>query len=139
MNTDLKCQHTFLGYGALPGVVPTQFFSVDFSKSRIGVKSAFSTNPQFGMHQLFLHQSLSSGVLEPAASATHPTVYDSFSVVPEEAHESSRGPLKGTVSAQKVLQGSEMETMELLGGTEEYSVCPPGKSMIFHKKETEKN
>ena len=57
-------------------------------------------------------------------------------------HEASRGPLKGTVSAQKALQGSQTETRELQGGTEENSVstmsCPPGKSMIFHKKETEK-
>ena len=45
-----------------------------------------------------------------------------------------------------VLHGSEMETRELLGGTEENSVsptrgsliCPLGKSMIFYKKETEK-
>ena len=50
------------------------------------------------------------------------------------------------MSAQKALQGSETETRELLGGTEENGVfpdkgsfiCPPGKSMTFHKKETEK-
>ena len=39
------------------------------------------------------------------------------------------------MSAQKALQGSEMETRELLGGTEENSVSP----MSFHKKEKEKN
>ena len=61
-------------------------------------------------------------------------------------HEASKGPLKGAVSALKALQGSETETRELLGGTEENSfpdegslICPPGKSMSFHKKETEKN
>ena len=50
------------------------------------------------------------------------------------------------MSALKALQGSETETRELLGGTEENSVptkgsliCPPSKSMIFHKEETEKN
>ena len=56
--------------------------------------------------------------------------------------EASRGPLKGTVSAQKALQRSETETRELQGGTEENSVspmrgsliCPPGKSMIFLQK-----
>ena len=32
-----------------------------------------------------------------------------------------RGPLKGTVSAQKVLEGSKTETRELLGGTKEKS------------------
>ena len=35
---------------------------------------------------------------------------------------SSRGPLKGVVSAQKALQKSEKQTRELLGGTEEKSV-----------------
>ena len=34
------------------------------------------------------------------------------------------GPLKGAVSAQKALQGSETETRELLGGTEANSVFP---------------
>ena len=56
-----------------------------------------------------------------------------YSVVPEATHEASREP--------------ETETRELLGGTEENIVfpirgsliCPPGKSMTFHKKETEKN
>ena len=51
------------------------------------------------------------------------------------------------MSAQKALRGSETETRELLGGTEENNVCfpdegslicPPGRSMSFHKKETEK-
>ena len=53
-------------------------------------------------------------------------------------------PLKGAMSAQKALQGSEMEKRELPGGTKEKSVsptgghCPPGKSIIFHQKEREK-
>ena len=37
-------------------------------------------------------------------------------------HEANRGPLKGTESAQKALQGSETQTRELLGGTVENSV-----------------
>ena len=42
-------------------------------------------------------------------------------------HRASRGPEKGAVSAQKALRGSETETRELLGGTEENSVSPmPG-------------
>ena len=45
-----------------------------------------------------------------------------ISVVPEATHEASRGPEKGDVSAQKALRGSETETRELLGGTEENSV-----------------
>ena len=56
--------------------------------------------------------------------------------VPEATHEASRGPLKGAVSAQKALQGFEMETRELLGGTEENSVSP---MRVFLLKETEKN
>ena len=55
--------------------------------------------------------------------------------------------MKGAVSAQKALQGSETETRELLGGTEEKRyfpnegslICPPGKSMILYKREREKN
>ena len=34
-------------------------------------------------------------------------------------HKVNWGPLIGPVSAEKALQGSEMETSELLGGTEE--------------------
>ena len=45
-----------------------------------------------------------------------------FSVVPEAMHEASQGPEKGAMSAQKALRGSETETRELLGGTEENSV-----------------
>ena len=41
-------------------------------------------------------------------------------------HEASRGPLKDAVSAQKALQGSETETRELLGGTEEESFPDEG-------------
>ena len=42
-----------------------------------------------------------------------------ISVVPEATHKASRGSLKGAVSAKKALRGSESDTMELLGGTEE--------------------
>ena len=57
------------------------------------------------------------------------------------------GPLKGAMSAQKVLQGSETETRELLGGMKEYCVlpdegsliCPPGKSTIFITNYTQNN
>ena len=55
--------------------------------------------------------------------------------------------MKGVVSAQKALQGSETERRELLAGTKEKSVslmrgsliCLPGKSMIFYKKGNRKN
>ena len=39
-------------------------------------------------------------------------------------HESRRGPLKGAMSAQKALRGSETNTRELLVGTEENSLSP---------------
>ena len=47
-----------------------------------------------------------------------------ISAVPEACHGVSLGPLKAALSAQKALQGSETETRELLGGTEENSVSP---------------
>ena len=66
-----------------------------------------------------------------------------FSVVPESMHKVSRGTLKGAALAQKALQGSEAETRELLGGTEEKGLSPTrgleGKSMIFYKTENRKN
>ena len=54
--------------------------------------------------------------------AAHLTV--SLILVPEATHKASQGTLKGTVSAEKALQGSKTETRELLGGTEENSVPP---------------
>ena len=68
------------------------------------------------------------GVLVPPRLARHTLRCPCISVVPEATDEASRG--------------SETETSELLGGKEENSVSlkgPPGKSMIFYKKETEKN
>ena len=65
----------------------TQFYSVDFSKSRISVKSAFSTNAQSRFGSVVV-----DGVLEPPHR---------LALVPEATHEGSRKPLKGAVSAQK--------------------------------------
>ena len=59
-----------------------------------------------------------------SAKLRHNWRWPCISVVPEGTHEASRGSLKGAVSAQKALQGSETETRELLGGTEENSVFP---------------
>ena len=39
-------------------------------------------------------------------------------------HEVSQGPLNGAVLAQKIPEGSEMETRELLGGREDKDVAP---------------
>ena len=54
----------------------------------------------------------------------------------------SRGPLKGAVLALKALQGSETETREWLGGTEENIVSPTRGHWFAlqaqHKKETGK-
>ena len=49
-------------------------------------------------------------------------------------HKASLGLSKGVVSAQKAPQGSEAETRELLGGTEENIVSPmlgPGGQKRF--------
>ena len=43
-------------------------------------------------------------------------------VVMEAMHESSPGPLKGALLALKALHGSETETRELQGGTENKSI-----------------
>ena len=97
-------------------------------------KSAFSTNTQSRLASIVV-----DGVLGPLRLTRHTWWCCCISVVPEATHEASRGPEKGTVSAQKALQGSETETRELLGGTESL-ICPTCKSMIFfYKKETENN
>ena len=56
-------------------------------------------------------------------SAPHLTVSLYLCSSGSNARGESR-PEKGAVSAQKALQGSETETRELLGGTEENSVSP---------------
>ena len=56
----------------------------------------------------------------PAPSVAHLTV----SLYLCSSGSKARGPEKGAVSAQKALRGSETETRELLGGTEENSVSP---------------
>ena len=43
------------------------------------------------------------------------------SVVLEATHEASQSPLEGIVLATKALQGSGMETRELLGGLKDKS------------------
>ena len=67
-----------------------------------------------------------------------------FSVVLEAKHEASRGPLKGTVPADKsssrVQDGDEVagrNRREKSFPNAGSSICLPGKLMIFHKKETE--
>ena len=96
----------------------TQFSSVDFSKSRIVVKKCiFNKNAQSRFASVVV-----DSVLAPPRVALHTWLCPCISVVPEATHEASRGPEKGAVSAQKALRGSETETRELLGGTEENSV-----------------
>ena len=63
------------------------------------------TNPQSRFVSVVL-----DGVLGPSRLARHTSWFPCFSVVPEATHEASRG--------------SETETRELLGGTEENSVSP---------------
>ena len=64
------------------------------------------------------------GVLGPPRQRDTPNGVLVSLVVPEATHEASRGPEKGAVSAQKALRGSETDTRELLGGTEENNVSP---------------
>ena len=81
--------------------------------------SAFSTKAQSRFAIVVLN-----GVLGPLRLAQHTRRCPCVSVVLEATHEVSQGPLMGAVSAQKALQGSETETRELLGGTEENHVSP---------------
>ena len=82
-------------------------------------KSAFSTNAQSRFASVVV-----DGVLGLPRLARHTCRCPCISVVPEATHEASRGPEKGAVSAPKALRGSETETRELLGGTQENSVSP---------------
>ena len=72
------------------------------------------------------NQAVVDGVLRPPRLAQQTCRSPCISVVPEATHEASRGPKKGAVSAQKALRGSETETRELLGVTEENSVSRLG-------------
>ena len=81
--------------------------------------SAFSTNAQSRFASAVL-----SGVLGPPRLARHTWRCPCISVVPEAMHGVRLRPWRGTMSAQKALQGSETEKSELLGGTEENSVSP---------------
>ena len=47
-----------------------------------------------------------------------------ISVIPKQRTRRSCGPLKGTMSAQKALQGSEIGMRELLGGTKDTNIVP---------------
>ena len=88
-------------------------------------------------------------VLTPPHQAWHIWRCPWFSVHLETTHEASRGPLKGAVSAQKALQLSWVQDRDEgvagMSGIEKYPldeeslVCPPGKPMIFHKKEAKNN
>ena len=57
--------------------------------------------------------------------AQHPQRYLSISVAPEVTQNASRGPLKGVISAQKPLQSSETETIDFLGGMDDFLTIWP--------------
>ena len=82
-------------------------------------KSAFSTNAKSRFASVVV-----DSVRGHPCLARQTWRCPSISVVPEATHEARRGPEKGAVSAQKALRGSETETRELLGGTEETIVSP---------------
>ena len=89
----------------------THFFSVEFSRSRIGLSKCV-----FNKRTIKVHKKLHL--------ARHTRRRPCLSVVPESTHKGSQGPLKGATSVLQALQGSETETRELLRGTEENSVSP---------------
>ena len=76
----------------------TQFYSVDFSQSRIDVKKCV-----FNKRTIKVCVSC----CWPLRPARHTWLCPCISVVPEATHEASQGPKKGAVAAQKALQGSE--------------------------------
>ena len=102
----------------------------------------FSTNAQSRFASV-----VDDGVLGPLRLLCHTWRCPCISVVPEATHEASRGPEKGTVSAQKgfkrVRDGDEWVAgrngREQCFPNEGSLICPPGKSMICYEKETEKN
>ena len=89
------------------------------------LKSALSSNALSRFASVVV-----DGVLGLPRLARHTGRYPCIAVVPEATHEASRGPERGAMSAQKALRGSETETRELLGGTEENSASPT-RSLIL--------
>ena len=70
-----------------------QFFSVDLSQSKIGVKSALDTNPQSRFTSVVF-----DSVLGPLWPAQHSWQCPCFSVVSEATQEANHRPLKGVSS-----------------------------------------
>ena len=93
----------------------TQLYSIDFSQSGITKKCVFNRRT--------IKVCVSYYWRCPGNSALTPDGV-LVSEVLKATHEARRGPMKGAVSTQKALQGSETETRELLGGTTENSVSP---------------
>ena len=118
----------------LMGIISVQIISI---RRRTAVPRALLTKVCFqqrnnqGFCQLFL------SVLGPPCLVRHTWRRPSFSL---DTRKTSQGPLKGVVSAQKALQGTDTEMIELLGGKEKISksptrrslIFPPGKSIIFY-------
>ena len=79
----------------------------------ITATSAFSTNIQSRFASVVL-----DSVLGPLRLAWHTWWCPCFSVVPAASHNMSWRPLKVAVTAQKALQGSELQSREMLVGME---------------------
>ena len=109
------------------------------AKGHKAIKAACKKIPNYILEHfrhLYVHCSHFWVILYPLSvkQCKLPTVRcPCISVVPEATHEASQGPLKGTVSAKKALQGSETETRELLGGTEEKTHLPKAPSDLKQK------
>ena len=95
--------------------------AVKVGPSNFGItkRGTFSTNALSRFASVVL-----DGAPGPPRLMRHILRYPCISVVPEATHKASQGPLKGAVSAEKALQGSETETGELLGGRKEIIVFP---------------
>ena len=76
----------------------TQFYSVDFSKSRIIDKKCI-------FNKRTIKVCVSCSWRCPGTSVRHTWQCPCFSVVPEATHEARRGPFKGVMLAQKAFQG----------------------------------
>ena len=92
----------------------TRFYSVYFSQPRLGVKCNFFNNRTINICASYFRKCPRTFGLAQLTGQC-----PCYSVVSKVTHEASEGLLKGVVSAQKALQGSETETKELLGGKEE--------------------
>ena len=106
--------------------VKNKFISIILSQSQSKENSEFSTNVQSKFALAVI-----DGVLGPSHPVRHTWQRPWFSAIMVETHEAIWVALKGTVSAQKSLQVTEVGTRELLVGTEEKYLPKPWFAWFF--------